>query len=66
MFYSATQSLMIVQAQAQERANVGLGLPANVVDRQRQPRDRYCEPTRDPDPVRDRRRRAPGCLCHLA
>lgn len=35
MFYSATQSLMIVQAQAAERANFGPGLSATQVDRQR-------------------------------
>jgi hypothetical protein len=40
MFYSATQSLMIVQAQNAERAGYGSGTPTNQVDRRRQPQSR--------------------------
>ncbi|MGD9048453.1 MAG: hypothetical protein PVF77_10390 [Anaerolineae bacterium] len=46
MFYSASQSLMIVQAQAQERANIGPGSPAAQVDRQRRPQLQEIDGTR--------------------
>ena len=53
MFYSASQSLMIVQAQAQERANVGPGSPATRVDRRRRPLSRQTDrPTSTATPVR--------------
>ena len=40
MFYSATQSLMIVQVQKAEQTGYGLGTPTNQVDRSRQPQSR--------------------------
>ena len=55
MFYSASQSLMIVQAQAQERANIGPGSPAAKVDRQRRPQSQEIDGARSAAaPVRAR------------
>jgi hypothetical protein len=53
MFYSATQSLMIVQMQNAERTGYGLGEPTNQVDRSRQPRSRPTDrPTSAAEPAR--------------